>query len=65
MYGQVKFVLSNVNAPIIIPANAFLFRPEGLQVATVTKDNRIHWQTIRIGRDFGSNWRCSTAWSRT
>ena len=54
MYGQVKFRLADENAPIVVPANAFLFRTEGPQVATVSKDNRIHWQTIRVGRDFGT-----------
>src|SRR3989440_4535964 len=46
MYGQVKFLLADENAPIVVPANAFLFRTEGPQVATVVKGNRIHWQTI-------------------
>src|SRR5213592_3921433 len=54
MYGQVKFVLADENAPIVVPANAFLFRTEGPQVATVVKDNHIHWQTIHVGRDFGT-----------
>jgi len=54
MYGQVKFLLADENAPIVVPANAFLFRTEGPQVATVVEDNRIHWQTIRVGRDFGT-----------
>jgi len=54
MYGQVKFRLADENAPIVVPANAFLFRTDGPQVATVSKDNRIHWQTIRVGRDFGT-----------
>src|SRR5881398_14609 len=54
MYGQVKFRLADENAPIVVPANAFLFRTDGPQVATVVKDNRIHWQTIRVGRDFGT-----------
>src|SRR5438034_2278272 len=53
MYGQVKFLLANENAPIVVPANTFLFRAEGPQVATVGNDNRIHWQSIRVGRDFG------------
>ncbi len=54
MYGEVKFLLADENAPIVVPGNTFLFRTEGPQVATVTKDNRIHWQTIRVGRDFGT-----------
>src|SRR5947207_5227322 len=54
MYGEVKFVLADENAPIVVPANVFLFRTEGPQVATITKDNRIHWQKIHVGRDFGT-----------
>jgi RND family efflux transporter MFP subunit len=54
MYGQVKFELTDKNAPLVLPANAFIFRTEGSQVATVTAAKKIHWQTIRIGRDFGT-----------
>lgn len=54
MYGQVRFVLESKTPPILIPANAFMFRTGGPEVATVTKDNRIHWQNVRVGRDFGT-----------
>jgi len=53
MYGQVKFLLVDENAPIVVPANAFVFRTEGPQVATIDSEDRIHWQNIRVGRDFG------------
>src|SRR5438094_7341857 len=33
MYGQVKFLLADENAPIVVPANAFLFHTEGTQAA--------------------------------
>src|SRR6266403_1139954 len=54
MYGQVKFLLPDDNAPIVVPADAFVFRSQGPQVVTVTNDNRIHWQRISVGRDFGT-----------
>jgi multidrug efflux pump subunit AcrA (membrane-fusion protein) len=54
MYGQVKFLLADENAPIVVPADAFVFRAQGPQVVTVTNDNRIHWQNIHVGRDFGT-----------
>ena len=54
MYAYVKFTLSDGNGPIIIPANTFVFKTEGPQVATLTKDDRIHWQKIQVGRDFGT-----------
>jgi len=53
MYGQVKFLLTDDNAPIVVPANAFRFRTGGPQVATIENNDRIHWQNIRVGRDFG------------
>jgi len=53
MYGQVKFLLADENAPIVVPANTFLFRTEGPQVATIVNEKQIHWQSIRVGRDFG------------
>src|SRR5882724_6744320 len=53
MYGEVKFLLTDQNAPIVVPANAFQFGTRGPQVATIENDNRIHWQKIRVGRDFG------------
>ena len=54
MYGEVKFLLPNDNAPILVPADALLFRSDGSQVVTVTDDNRIHLQKISVGRDFGT-----------
>src|SRR5260370_26914094 len=54
MYGQGKFLLLDDNAPIAVPADAFVFRAQGPQVVTVTNDNRIHWQKIRVGRDFAT-----------
>ena len=54
MYGEVKFTLHNENAPIVVPANSFLFRTEGPEVATITDGNHIHWQKIKVGRDFGT-----------
>jgi len=54
MYGQVKFLLPDDNAPIVVPADAFAFRAQGPQVVTVTNDDRIHWQKISVGRDFGT-----------
>jgi len=54
MFGQVKFLLTDPNPPIVIPSNVLLFLTEGPQVATIAKDNHIHWQKVKIGRDFGT-----------
>jgi hypothetical protein len=36
-----------------VPVNALLFRAEGMQVAVVGADSRIHLHGIVPGRDFG------------
>ncbi len=53
-YAQVKFTLVNQDGPIAIPADAFVFQTEGAQVAVVTKENKIHWQPITVGSDYGT-----------
>jgi multidrug efflux pump subunit AcrA (membrane-fusion protein) len=37
-----------------LPSNALLFRADGLHVATVDADNKVHLNTVTIGRDYGS-----------
>lgn len=55
MYGEIQFsLLNNENAPVIVPANAYIFRTAGPQVVVVGADNKIHWQTIHVGRDYGT-----------
>jgi RND family efflux transporter MFP subunit len=54
MYGEIEFTLQDAaNAPVVVPANAFIFRTEGSQVVVV-RNGKIHWQTIEVGRDFGT-----------
>lgn len=54
MYGQLEFTLARAGSRIVIPANAFVFGAGGSMVAVLTKEDRIHWQKIVIGRDFGN-----------
>ncbi len=54
MYTEVKFTVHDKGSPLIVPANVFIFRESGPQVAIVTQDNKIHWQKIEVGRDFGT-----------
>ena len=54
MYAQVKFTLVDTSGPIVIPSDAFVFRSQGSQVAVLTPDKKIHWQNIKVGRDFGT-----------
>jgi RND family efflux transporter MFP subunit len=53
-YAQVHFKLKNSNKALVLPVNALLFRAEGLQVATVGKDDRVALNKVTLGRDFGT-----------
>ena len=53
MYGQVKFTMKQETPTILIPANVFMFRTEGTQVAVV-KNNKVHFQTVKVARDLGN-----------
>jgi len=54
VYANVKLGVSTATHDVIVPANTLLFRSEGLRVALVDAQNRIHLQPVTIGRDFGS-----------
>ncbi|HLJ65175.1 MAG TPA: efflux RND transporter periplasmic adaptor subunit [Stellaceae bacterium] len=51
-YALVHFVLPKAAQSVTIPANALLFRKEGLQVGVV-HDDQVDLVPIKIGRDFG------------
>jgi len=54
MYGQAIFSLERAQPVLTIPTSAMLFEADGKQVAVVGSDNRIHFQNITPGRDFGT-----------
>jgi len=54
MYAQVKFSLVEATTPLIIPSTAFVFRGTGTQVVVIADDNKVHWQRVTVGRDFGT-----------
>ena len=53
-FGQVHFATGTSVPRITIPVNAMLFRTEGVRVAVVDKDGKVHLRPISIGRDFGA-----------
>jgi RND family efflux transporter MFP subunit len=53
-YGQVHLTLPTPRAGFSLPANALLYRPQGVQVATVDAQGKVALKTIGPGRDFGS-----------
>jgi RND family efflux transporter MFP subunit len=51
-YVHVHFVLPTSGKAVTIPANALLFRKEGLQVGIV-RDGKVELVAVKIGHDFG------------
>jgi RND family efflux transporter MFP subunit len=53
MYVQAHFQVTSAKPPILVPANALIVRADGPQVAVVQADEKIHFQKLQLGRDFG------------
>ncbi len=51
-YVHVLFSIPTSGTAVTIPANALLFRKEGLQVGVV-RDNKVELVPVKIGHDFG------------
>jgi RND family efflux transporter MFP subunit len=53
MYLRVKFAVPRVNPSVLVPSAALLWRPDGTVIPVLDKDNRVRYQKILTGRDFG------------
>lgn len=53
-YAQVYFTLSGADNTLRIPVNTVLFRTDGLKVAVLDAQHRVHLRSITQGRDFGT-----------
>ena len=59
-YASVRLNAKDAEARLSIPVSALLFRPDGVQVATINAANRVAMQTVTLGRDFGTRIEIST-----
>ena len=53
-YAQVHFALDGSDTPLTLPGNVFLFRPDGVKVATVDAHDRVKLVNVTLGTDFGT-----------
>ena len=53
MYAQVDLLGSRGIPPVLISAEALIYRAEGTQVAVVRSDHTVHLQKVVVGRDYG------------
>jgi RND family efflux transporter MFP subunit len=54
MYADVKFHLTHADPPLIIPASALIVRSGPPRVATVGAANKVRFQIVQLGRDYGT-----------
>jgi RND family efflux transporter MFP subunit len=54
MYGEAIFEIHRETPVLTIPTSALLFEADGKQVAVVDRDNKVHFQKISPGNDFGT-----------
>jgi|HubBroStandDraft_4_1064222.scaffolds.fasta_scaffold129078_2 RND family efflux transporter MFP subunit len=53
-YSQVHLPLPEAVDRWRVPSNSLLYRGDGLHVATVDAQNRVHLRSVTVGRDFGA-----------
>jgi RND family efflux transporter MFP subunit len=53
-YAQVHLALQTAHPALELPVSALLFRPDGVTVAMIGKNNTVQLKTVTIGRDFGT-----------
>lgn len=54
LYVNVEFGLPRPVPTVLIPAEALLFNGDGLRVATVDDDGRVHLRDVSVYRDYGT-----------
>jgi RND family efflux transporter MFP subunit len=52
--AKVKFKIGRAEPPLLIPTSALIFGAEGSRVAVIDAAKKVHFKTVIIGRDFGS-----------
>ena len=55
LYVSVDFAIPRSAPSVVVPTEAVLFNGEGLRVAVVEDQNRVHMRTVSIYRDFGTS----------
>lgn len=54
-YAQARFSEIPSTVPILqLSDNTLIFRAQGMQIAVVGGDNKVHLRSVRLGRDFGN-----------
>jgi RND family efflux transporter MFP subunit len=54
MYADVHFKIRRTHPPLLIPSGALITGDSGPQVALLQQDQTVHFQKVRVGRDYGA-----------
>ncbi|MFM0201764.1 efflux RND transporter periplasmic adaptor subunit [Paraburkholderia fungorum] len=54
-YATVRFVVPTDQSVLVVPEQALLFRDQGMQLAVIDSDNRVHLQNVKLGLNLGQN----------
>jgi RND family efflux transporter MFP subunit len=54
MYANIQFIGQRVDPPLLAPGDGLVTRANGPQFAVVGPGNRIHYQLVQLGRDYGN-----------
>lgn len=54
MYASVRFAINRNDPPFVVPDSALVVNAGGTQVATLTKNQTVHYQKVVVGRDYGT-----------
>ena len=52
-YATVHFQIAQSAPPLLVPSSALLVDAQGMRVAVVDNDHRLHYRPVQIGRDYG------------
>jgi RND family efflux transporter MFP subunit len=54
MYGNIQFRSERLNPPLLAPGDSLVVRANGPQLAVVGPGNKVHFQLVGLGRDYGN-----------
>jgi RND family efflux transporter MFP subunit len=54
-YATVRFVVPTNQSVLVVPEQALLFRDQGMQLAVIGSDDKVHLQNVKLGLNLGQN----------
>jgi multidrug efflux pump subunit AcrA (membrane-fusion protein) len=55
MYTDIQFRTNRMDPPLLIPGDSLVTRPKGPVVAVLMEGNKVHYEPVTVGRDYGTD----------